>query len=176
MSPETINRTQTRSKMGEAYASWYWHRRHKDATKQERVALILEYRKWRKLYATAEPERNDRDNIIWRDEDADRRLGGGGRGADRYVYDFKLCTPALGWKQFDTKQDAHYFGFWVNVEQRLTFTYCEGDRTLVECPDIEHLRAELADATEFYGDPPPMAVAFGLDGTRTEYYDTRPAA
>lgn len=119
-------------------------------------------------------EINSRGNTIWRQEEADKRMGGGYRGCERYLYDFKLCKPPE-WKQFDTHQDAHYFGFWVNIEKRLTFTYCEGDRTLVECPDVEHLRAELADAVEFYGDPPPMAIGFDMQGNRTEYYDTRPS-
>ncbi len=26
--------------------------------------------------------------------------------SDRYKFDFKLCTPAKGWAQLDTRQDA----------------------------------------------------------------------
>lgn len=177
-----IDRTEARRLWGKAYGNWYWANAHKNkpgafahgSTKAERVAMILNIRRYRELMKTAPPEMNDRGNAIYRDEDADRMIGGGRRGVDRYLYDFKLCTPELGWQQFDTKQDASYFGFWVNIEKRWTFTYCEGDRSLVVCPDVEHLRAELQNAAEFYGDPPPAAIAFDMDGTRTEFYDTRP--
>ena len=80
MPSEIEDRNYVKRKMGEAYAAWYWHRRWKDATKQQRVEKVLEYRRWRKLLLTAEPERNERGNIVWRQEDADRRMGGGGRG------------------------------------------------------------------------------------------------
>ena len=116
------------------------------------------------------PEQNARGNTVYRNEEADARLGAG-RGSDRYFYDFKALKS---WKQYDTHQDAWYFGMWVDLVQMRTFTYCEGDRTLVECPTPESFRAELADAAQFYGDPPPAAVGFDMDGTRTEYYDTRP--
>jgi len=95
-------------------------------------------------------------------------------GGERYTYDFRLCAPADGWKQFDTSQDAWYFGVWVHLQKRLIFTYAEGDRTMVECPDDEHLKAELKSMCEFYGEPPPAFISFDQDGTRTDYYDTRP--
>ena len=98
---------------------------------------------------------------------------------ERYAFDFERCTAARGWKQYDTSQDAPYFGVWVNLKQRQVFTYCEGDLSLVTCPDDEHLRAELADMARGYGDPPPAFVTYSFpnDGgivTRTEHYDTRP--
>jgi hypothetical protein len=94
--------------------------------------------------------------------------------ADRYQFDFTHCTPAKGWKQYNTSQDASYFGVWVNLELRETVTYCEGDLSVVRCEDDAHLKAELDSMAEFYGDPPPMAVAYDADGTETEYYDPRP--
>lgn len=93
---------------------------------------------------------------------------------DRYHYDFEECTPQKGWKQYDTNQDASYFGVWVHLADMKTITYCEGDETLVECPTLESFKAELDDAERFYGAPPPMAVGFDIDGTRTNYYDERP--
>jgi hypothetical protein len=89
---------------------------------------------------------------------------------ERYEFDFGPCSGG-GWIQYDTKQDAPYFGIWVNVEERLVFTFAEGDTSLVTCPTVESFRAELASMQEFYGDPPPMAIVFSEDGTRTEYYD-----
>ncbi len=100
-------------------------------------------------------------------------------GGERYAFDFERCTKAKGWTQYDTRQDAWYFGVWVNLEQRQIFTYCEGDLSLVTCPDDDHLRAELADAARCYGDPPPAFATYSFpddDGvvTRTEHYDRRP--
>lgn len=53
--------------------------------------------------------------------------------ADRYLYDFGLCKTANGWAQFDTAQDASYFGNWLNPFRLMWFSYCEGDCTLIEC-------------------------------------------
>lgn len=54
---------------------------------------------------------------------------------ERYKYDFRLCTPDKGWAQLDTKQDASYYGNWINPLTRQLLSYCEGDTTLTECED-----------------------------------------
>jgi len=54
------------------------------------------------------------------------------------------------WEQFDTRQGAEYFGVWLNRTRLLTLTYCEGDWTLVECPDFEHYKAEVEDCIRCY--------------------------
>jgi hypothetical protein len=113
---------------------------------------------------------NERGNEIYRDHEADKRLGIR-RGEDRYYYDFAALP---GWKQFDTTQDAWYFGLWVNIPERMTFTYAEGDRTLVICPTLESFQAELADAARCYGPPRPAAVSYDVCGRRVEYFDDRP--
>ena len=118
-----------------------------------------------KVIAQIEPTENERGNRVYR-----LSIGSG----ERYDFDFKICTPDLGWKQYDTSQDAWYFGVWVHVEKRLTVTFAEGDLTVVECPTLETFRAELEDAEKFYGDPPPMAIGIDLDGSVTEFYDERP--
>ncbi len=96
--------------------------------------------------------------------------------SDRYKYDFRICTAEKGWKQYDTAQDASYFGIWVNVQERKIFTYAEGDTTLITCPTIESLRAELESMAKFYGDPPPAWIVYDTAGNRTDIYDTRPTA
>ena len=48
-------------------------------------------------------------------------------GGDRYRFDFNLCLPFNGWKQYDTDQDAWYFGCWVNVIELSVVSYVEGD-------------------------------------------------
>lgn len=93
---------------------------------------------------------------------------------DRYYFDFNRCKAADGWRQYDTREDAWYFGVWVHLEKREILTYSEGDVVRVTCPDDEHLKAELDAMAEFYGPAPPAAVGFDLDGTKTEFYDPRP--
>ena len=56
-----------------------------------------------------------------------------------------------------------------------TFTYAEGDRTLVECPTRETFQAELDDLARFYGPPPPAFVGIDHDGTVTNFYADRPS-
>lgn len=179
-----MNKTQARRAWGEAYGNWYWAKRHQNLpegfaygkTKAERVALILDIRKYRTLMRTAPPEQDDNSNTIYRDTDADEflRLC---KGEERYYYDFDALRPPE-WKQYDTSQDAWYFGVWVNIAKRMIFSYAEGDRTLVICPDDEHLRAELKHMAEFYGDPPPAFVCYSEPEpgkwVREEVFDERP--
>ncbi|MCK1741369.1 hypothetical protein IVA80_10955 [Bradyrhizobium sp. 139] len=54
---------------------------------------------------------------------------------DRYKYDLRLCKPSDGWAQLDTRQDAPYYGTWVNPVKRELFNYCEGDLTHTLCSD-----------------------------------------
>ncbi|MGO9110711.1 MAG: hypothetical protein ACLP9L_15935 [Thermoguttaceae bacterium] len=74
------------------------------------------------------------------------------RSADRYLFDFDDDFRAAGWLQFDTDQDAWYYGVWVNPKTLRTLSYCEGDVYLVICPDVEHYNAEIKAACEFHGE------------------------
>lgn len=87
---------------------------------------------------------------------------------DRYIVDFADDFKANGWQQFDTDQDAHYFGVWLNPRERVTLTYCEGDWSLVECPTDEHYRAEVARVIEFYE---PGRVARVIDADTGQAVD-----
>lgn len=107
---------------------------------------------------------NERGNTIQTDFFMDR---------DRYYYDHRLGSE---WKQYDTDQDAPYFGVWVNVSKRKILTYAEGDLIMCICPTLDSFRAELETMSEFYGSPPPAMRTISADGTITEYYDTRPTA
>lgn len=94
---------------------------------------------------------------------------------DRYAYDFDHCPAKEGWRQYDTENDASYFGVWVHEGRREIVTYAEGDETRVTCPTDDAFRAELARMAEFYGPPPPAAIVIDTaSGTITEYYDPRP--
>ena len=91
--------------------------------------------------------------------------------SERYVVDFADDFKA-GWAQYDTDQDANYFGVWLNAGRLLTLTYAEGDWTLVVCPDAAHYNAEIADANRFYGEG-RIAATIDADGTFTEYRQDR---
>lgn len=92
---------------------------------------------------------------------------------DRYCVDFADDFKSEGWLQFDTDQDAHYFGVWVNPSKFLTLTYAEGDWTLVVCPDAAHYNAEVADACQFYSEG-RIARVIDVDAkTVTDYKQDR---
>ena len=95
--------------------------------------------------------------------------------SSRYPYDAKLVP--MGFQQYDTDQDAWYFGCWVHVGKREVWTYAEGDLSVVRCPTVESFKAELAHMAAFYGDPPPAFIVLDTDtGIRTEHYGTRPGS
>ena len=72
--------------------------------------------------------------------------------SERYLIDFADDFTAEGWEQFDTDQDANYFGVWVNPTTRQTLTYCEGDWSLVCCPDAASYNAEIQSCIDLYGE------------------------
>jgi hypothetical protein len=98
--------------------------------------------------------------------------------ADRYLYDFSLCSYANGWAQVDTAQDASHFGTWPNPTRLLIFTYCEGDMTLKEAASPEEFAAELREIdawkrAQVHGPPridpgldPALKAAFEAPGLR----------
>jgi hypothetical protein len=91
---------------------------------------------------------------------------------ERYLFDFEVCTAAKGWIQYDTDQDAWYYGVWVNPEAREVVSYCEGDLSVTRCSTEAIFRAELAELAAFHGPPPKCATGIDSDGTVTYYYDT----
>jgi hypothetical protein len=93
---------------------------------------------------------------------------------NRYKYDFELCPPP-NWVQYDTWQDASYFGIWVNTKEHIVVTYAEGDMYIVECPTKETYHAELKNMAEAYGPTQnPAFTAIDDQGNITHYYDKRP--
>lgn len=89
----------------------------------------------------------------------------------RYQID-GLCGP--DWKQYDTAQDAWYFGVWVNIAARQVVTYAEGDLTIGTFATDSALGAELQRMAEFYGAPPPAFIVIDDDSSVTHYFDPRP--
>ena len=108
----------------------------------------------------AEP--NDRGNTIY-------RLC---HSSERYLIDFADNFTAEGWEQYDTDQDAPYFGVWLNRGSRTTLTYCEGDWCLVDCPTDQSYNLEVQNANEFYGEG-RIALVIDQGGTSTEYRQDR---
>jgi len=94
---------------------------------------------------------------------------------ERYLFDFRVCTSERGWVQYDTSQDAWYYGVWVHVADREIVNYCEGDLYVTRCPDEASFQAELRDLHAFHGAPPPCATGIDTDGSVTKFYDTEAA-
>lgn len=69
---------------------------------------------------------------------------------ERYTFDLGECSTKNGWAQFDTSQDASYFGIWVNPFNLSVFTLCEGDMTLEEAESEEEFSAHLGTMRDFY--------------------------
>ncbi|EIM65487.1 hypothetical protein [Desulfobacter postgatei] len=70
---------------------------------------------------------------------------------ERYSMDFSHCGNRSDWYQFDSRQDAWYFGQWVNPVTRQILSYVEGDITLVICETADQYRKELESMTDFEG-------------------------
>jgi hypothetical protein len=67
--------------------------------------------------------------------------------ADRYAMDWAHC--AGDWYQFDTTEDASYYGQWCNPVLRLAISFIEGDIYVIECPTADSYRAEIEAMEEF---------------------------
>lgn len=65
--------------------------------------------------------------------------------SDRYHFDCRACTPAKGWAQIDTAQDAPYYGTWTNPITFELVNYCEGDVTHTNCKDADEYKVVLAE-------------------------------
>jgi hypothetical protein len=91
--------------------------------------------------------------------------------ADRYRFDLNDCRYDKGWVQFDTTQDAWYFGVWVNKDKRQIITYAEGDVTKVTCPTDESYNKEIEDMIKFY-EPGVSFITVNEEGT-THYIQNR---
>ena len=76
--------------------------------------------------------------------------------AERYAFDFNthnpksgMCSPAFGWAQIDTAQDASYYGIWVNPFDLKKLSFIEGDTCLVECESKEEFVRQIRECKAF---------------------------
>lgn len=76
--------------------------------------------------------------------------GWDGPFGDRYKFDFKLCTSAKGWAQLDTRQDASYYGNWINPLSRELVSYAEGDLTHTLCEDDADFVATVRECCRWH--------------------------
>lgn len=91
--------------------------------------------------------------------------------ATRYQFDANLLPE--GFRQWDTEQDASYFGVWVHPERMVIITFAEGDFIRQEADNRDEFRAELARMVEVYGPAPHYMSTIDADGTLTRYVETR---
>ncbi|WP_429153431.1 hypothetical protein [Aeromonas veronii] len=100
------------------------------------------------------------------------RIDRGSHQADRYYYDRTLL--AQGWQQYDTEEDAWYFGIWIHTEKLETFTYAEGDTSHVIAPNVESFRAELARLYQYYPQAPAFISIDPEAGVVTHHFEAKP--
>jgi len=77
-----------------------------------------------------------------------QRIYRGFWSTERYVVDF--ADDRAGWLQFDTNQDASYFGVWVNRRTLQSLSYAEGDWSLTEFDSVLSFNEELDTMCSFY--------------------------
>ncbi|MFR9702470.1 hypothetical protein ACL00O_08220 [Aeromonas sanarellii] len=100
------------------------------------------------------------------------RIDRGSHQADRYYYDRALL--AQGWQQYDTEEDAWYFGIWIHTEKLETFTYAEGDTSHVIAPNVAAFRAELARLYQYHPQAPAFISIDPEAGIVTHHFETKP--
>ncbi|EHA1069099.1 hypothetical protein I8Y05_004258 [Aeromonas hydrophila] len=100
------------------------------------------------------------------------RIERGSHQVDRYYYDLTLL--AQGWQQYDTEEDAWYFGIWINTETLETFTYAEGDTSHVIAPNVEAFRAELARLYQCHPQAPAFICIDPKVGVVTRHFEAKP--
>ncbi len=118
--------------------------------------------KWIREIGDADQEPNARGNQVYRV----------GHSSSRYIVDFADEFSAENWQQFDTDQDAEYFGTWVNAQSRIILTYCEGDWTVCDCPTVASYNAEIEKMLGYYGEG-FIAKAIDRAGALTIYRQNR---
>ncbi|MFM5322087.1 hypothetical protein ACET9O_21100 [Aeromonas caviae] len=96
----------------------------------------------------------------------------GSHQADRYYYDRTLL--AQGWQQYDTDEDAWYFGTWIHTEKLETFTYAEGDTSHVIAPNVEAFSAELARLYLYHPQAPAFISIDPQAGVVTRHFERKP--
>jgi len=82
---------------------------------------------------------------------------------ERYCIDFGMLSED-GWQQFDTEQDAPYFGVWTHCGMLEILTCCEGDWTLSTYAEPFEFGDAVREMRKFYGPRPAECRVIGADG------------
>jgi hypothetical protein len=139
----------------QAWANRYWQIRcNRTISEDERRDQLISHE--REFTPVRDVSLNDRGNTVVHRH----------RSADRYIFDFDDDFRRAGWLQFDTDQDASYFGVWVNQRLFRALSYCEGDIHLVVCSDVEHYNAEIKALCAFHGEGFEM-IACDIDAAQS---------
>ena len=80
----------------------------------------------------------------------------------RYTFD-QVFTNKNGWMQYDTDQDAWYFGVWVCKSLRVVWTYAEGDISVEQFKTDEDFNKNIDHMNEFY-EAGYIAKVYGEEG------------
>ena len=88
-------------------------------------------------------------------------------------YPFDQVSRRLGFYQYDTPQDAWYFGLWVNPEKLQIVCYAEGDVIVSTAHDRAGYDAMLKLWDEMNRDRDPRRPG-GVDNIDGKYYDKLP--
>ena len=92
--------------------------------------------------------------------------------SSRYAIDFAPDFKAEGWKQYDTNQDAEYYGVWVNAGQWMTLCYAEGDWARSTYAERDAYRDAVVRLGNFHGEG-SVCRTIDDDGTYTVYRQDR---
>jgi len=84
-------------------------------------------------------------------------------GGERYPFDQAHCGTQSDWYQFDTRQDASFYGTWVNPVLRAVVCYCEGDISVSELETADGYRAYIAELNTWCADSGHAVRECGID-------------
>lgn len=96
-------------------------------------------------------------------------------GDNRYAYDQILCNPKHGWIQFDTSEDAAWFGIWTHAVEHFVVVYAEKDVSIIHIPEKQDWIDRLKKMRQEYGPAPHAATVINPDnGGITRIFTTQP--
>lgn len=91
---------------------------------------------------------------------------------ERGYYDADKCASE-GWEQFDTDQDASYFGVWVHHNNMQIVCFAEGDESITNAPDREAFTREIEALEAFHCVIPRVARSISAEGQACDHYGYR---
>ena len=98
--------------------------------------------------------------------------------SERYPMDFNFCGMKSDWYQFDTAQDAPYYGSWCNPRLLMLLSYTEGDIYLIHCETPDQYRAEIEALEKFNAEYESMSLEdwrkrgrYGIDDHDSFHWD-----